>query len=421
MTIDKSLKQYYDVPGTKKIKGQLHKLAYITPKEAKALKKMGGIETRTPEGILAYPGHHGSSGSSAGVSQGGGGGGGGRQDREGAASSRTYSAPAPSPDRQDRARQQAAAEQAAAEQANEEPTSKSDVGGRNMLAVYDPNNTTGWKEKGLHEDSRGNETNPVDRGEMDSRSYAKQQEQFRKPTYEKYTTHSPFTDEPIISERIKKYSPTYYQDKYSPPKDTGGIMSKVLGFLGDTALTVASGGSNKALAYTAKAIQAKRKYDKFKESALAKKLGLDQKINNLTSTIDKAKGRKFDSDDLLGTADWQGEQKRNKTFHEGKGDGDRQQVTTVQEAVAGKGLEEGQKMLGTDEIKKRHRLLETTLNDGFYVDNEGRTIQLNDQQKAMLTNYISQIDKYLVNVDTRTMSAYGGRIDKPLTGRSRDI
>ena len=80
MAIDKSLRQHYDVPNTKKIKGQLHRLAYITSDEAKALKKKGGIETRTPEGIIAYPGHHGSSGSSAGVSQGGGGGGGGGGD-----------------------------------------------------------------------------------------------------------------------------------------------------------------------------------------------------------------------------------------------------------------------------------------------------------------------------------------------------
>ena len=78
-------------------------------------------------------------------------------------------------------------------------------------------------------------------------------------------------------------------------------------------------------------------------------------------------------------------------------------------------------MLGIDEIKKRQSLLQTTLNDGFYVDNEGRTIQLNDQQKAMLTNYITQIDDYLVNIDTRVMSAYGGRVDKALGGRSRDI
>ena len=157
---------------------------------------------------------------------------------------------------------------------------------------------------------------------------------------------------------------------------------------------------------------------------LAKRTGILDKdivptlnLSNLTSTIDKARGRQFDPKDPIG---WTGEQKRTKTFHEGEG-GDKQQETTVQEAIAGKGLEEGQKMLGIDEIKKRYSLLQTTLNNGYYVDNKGRTIQLNDQQKAMLTNYISQIDDYLVNVDTRTMSAYGGRIDKPLTGRSRDI
>ena len=149
--------------------------------------------------------------------------------------------------------------------------------------------------------------------------------------------------------------------------------------------------------------------DKF---APGKKAALKSNITNLLTSK---------SDDLVGTPDWQGEQKRKKTFHEGKGDGDKQQVTTVQEAVAGKGLAEGQKMLGIDEIKKRHSLLQTTLNDGYYVDNKGRNIQLNDQQKAMLTDYISQIDKYLVNIDTRTMSAHGGRIDKALGGRVRDI
>ena len=39
----------------KKIKGQDHMLAYITPNEANKLVKLGGQETMTPEGILAYP------------------------------------------------------------------------------------------------------------------------------------------------------------------------------------------------------------------------------------------------------------------------------------------------------------------------------------------------------------------------------
>jgi len=37
----------------------------------------------------------------------------------------------------------------------------------------------------------------------------------------------------------------------------------------------------------------------------------------------------------------------------------------------------------------------------------------------MLTTYITRIDKYLV--DPTAMAAYGGRIDKALGGRSRDI
>ena len=43
--------------------------------------------------------------------------------------------------------------------------------GRNWYGDYDPNNTTGWQEKGLHMDSQGNESNPVDRGEMSSGEY----------------------------------------------------------------------------------------------------------------------------------------------------------------------------------------------------------------------------------------------------------
>ena len=39
----------------KKIKGQDHMLAYITPGEAKTLENLGGQKTMTPEGIPAYP------------------------------------------------------------------------------------------------------------------------------------------------------------------------------------------------------------------------------------------------------------------------------------------------------------------------------------------------------------------------------
>ena len=134
-------------------------------------------------------------------------------------------------------------------------------------------------------------------------------------------------------------------------------------------------------------------------------------ISNVKSTIEKAKGRQFDPKDPIG---WTGEQKRKKTFHEGEG-GDKQQETTVQKAIA------GEKPLGVnlEDIRKKQMVMKTALDEGWYMDNQGRKIQLTDKQKMMLTNYITQIDQYLV--DPRAMSAYGGRIDKALGGRSRDI
>ena len=47
-----------------------HFLAYITADERDMLVNAGGIKTPTKSGVFAYPGHHGSSGSSMGVQQG---------------------------------------------------------------------------------------------------------------------------------------------------------------------------------------------------------------------------------------------------------------------------------------------------------------------------------------------------------------
>ena len=59
-----------DAPIEKTVDGQHHQLAYITPVEAQSLVDQGGKPTMTNEGIMAYPGHHGQSGESMGVSQG---------------------------------------------------------------------------------------------------------------------------------------------------------------------------------------------------------------------------------------------------------------------------------------------------------------------------------------------------------------
>ena len=47
-----------------------HFLAYITADERDMLVNAGGVKTPTKSGVFAYPGHHGSSGSSMGVQQG---------------------------------------------------------------------------------------------------------------------------------------------------------------------------------------------------------------------------------------------------------------------------------------------------------------------------------------------------------------
>ena len=239
-----------------------------------------------------------------------------------------------------------------------------------------------------------------------------------KPKTITYDKGVPFTDTPIKT--------TVGQTLFDPRTsqnvllDRGtGIGSVAKRIFGESPLEIAlnigtMGGSKLAkLGKTA--------YDvKQRKGIYGSALGWGEKLtgkkldfSNVKSTIEKAKGRQFDPKDPIG---WTGEKKRTKTFHEPREDGERvAEKTTVQEAVAGK------KPLGInlEDIRKKQMIMKTALDEGYYTDNEGRRIQLTDQHKKMLTNYIAQIDQYLV--DPRAMSAYGGRIDKALGGRSRDI
>ena len=218
----------------------------------------------------------------------------------------------------------------------------------------------------------------------------------------------------------QKISPTYYQDRSRIGGETWGERAEAgmkRGFWDSGLGTLLKGaGAAVALPFASAFLPkdmmtaltwGKRGYDlkQGKYDTALQKLGINR--SNLTSTIDKARGRQFDPKDPIG---WTGEKKR--TFHELR---DGQQETTIQEAVAGK------KPLGIDfeDLREKQNVMKNALGEGWYLDKEGRKIQLTDQQKEMLNSYITRIDKYLV--DPTAMAAYGGRIDKPLAGRSRDI
>ena len=92
-----------------------------------------------------------------------------------------------------------------------------------------------------------------------------------------------------------------------------------------------------------------------------------------------------------------------------------QQVVTGGEDIVTKTAAKFTGMSDEDraEFKKRRNKIQGILDQGSYQGKE-----LTEQQRNNLMNYIEQISKFLVDP---IEVAYGGRIDKALGGRSRDI
>ena len=219
--------------------------------------------------------------------------------------------------------------------------------------------------------------------------------------------------------RQKQQDPNFGQFFRPQPvveKPKNGIMSKALGFGGDLLLTALSGGSNKALAYTAKAIQTKRRYDKIKQSDFGKKYLSNLNFSNLNKDISK----QIQKDDIPKVADRHpGTDKKKKTTREPKdGDGvNRILPETLQSTVS-----EGTQQYLSDEMKEQYLVaqnkMKAALASGYYTDQDGRQIQLSDEQVNALTQWVTKIDSMLVDP---VMMADGGRVDKALGGRVRDI
>ena len=377
--IDKSLKQHYDVPETKKIKGQLHKLAYITAKEANLLQKSGGQKVMTPEGIPAYPPQ-------------------GRSVQHGGQKSTPRDAPqrdhhppvhtpAPEPDRQDRARQQAAIEQAAAQtkvaEAIINTPSNEELLKTGILQGPELPITTG----------EGMIPGPI-KGVISQPNIPITRDVIPAFVPRKTTTVTggiPHREDPF--QKIV-YQPTDLPKRtYDPRTDPNALLQRGSG-IGDALKTMGKGALEMALMpFLPKPVrtawQTKKRYDALQKSALGEKFNLKKlDFSNVESTIEKAKGRRFDPKDPIG---WTGEQKRKKTFHEGKGDG--QQETTVQEAIAGK-TSLGADALGLPELQKRMAMLhQLKQNEDFW--NQLTDVQKRNINMAMM-NYFKLIDQYSV-------------------------
>ena len=417
MAIDKSLKQHYEMQGgvknylgkQKMVKAPKHwlskpghvkaKLAYITDEEEQILidkNLYGSLRGRPNIGPAGLPSLQGGDfGSGGGGSSGGGGGGNGSHDRGGWQHHRAATQP----------RQTVTV------------TPKSEPKDEPIIRHHTVDTPVQKLEQKILDQLQAKEKEKFD-ADWEFQDIKAKAPTTLIPKTVTYDRGVPFTDTPIKT--------TVGQTLFDPRTsqnvllDRGtGIGSVAKRIFGESPLEIAlnigtMGGSKLAkLGKTA--------YDvKQRKGIYGSALGWGEKLtgkkldfSNVKSTIEKAKGRQFDPKDPIG---WTGEKKRTKTFHEPREDGERvAEKTTVQEAVAGK------KPLGInlEDIRKKQMIMKTALDEGYYTDNEGRRIQLTDQHKKMLTNYIAQIDQYLV--DPRAMSAYGGRIDKALGGRSRDI
>ena len=254
-----------------------------------------------------------------------------------------------------------------------------------------------------------------------------------KPKIKTYERGVPFTNELVKTVTPPKVSPTYYQDRSRIGGETWGERAEAgikrgmgLGTLAKGALTalawpVASAFLPKdmmtALTWGKRAKDIKE--GKGIWGYAGKKIGLDKKVSHLTSTIDKARKRRFDPDSLLGTPDWQGEKKR--TFHDPKGDGE----ATLTKIVAG-GEDVVTKTVnqfaGTEAESQIANLVKTNLNRALhYYSMMTPKIEAGKANKQEMDAY-ELLGYYLNERAPKAQNvAYGGRIDKALTGRSRDI
>ena len=248
-----------------------------------------------------------------------------------------------------------------------------------------------------------------------------------KPKTETTTVHGK-DDQVFTIIRPKKISPTYYQDRSKIGGKTWGEraeqdmkrgffdsgIGKILKWGGTLLAPQLLGPKFGSLMSKYKTAKTVSKYAK--DLGLTKKdvvLGLRNKVldKNLSlASTQHLKSRPKGMPEHLGERGF----RTTETSREGEGDNIVQQVAgdkdVISESIKKYTLTDDQKT----EANRRRSMVQEILNQGAYQGNE-----LTAQQRDQLTNYIAQIDRYLV--DPTQYIAQGGRIDSPLTGGSRYI
>jgi len=357
---------------------------------------------------------------SGGSRNGGGGGPPGGGDRQ-----MTYSAPAPSPDRQDRAREQAAAEQAAAEQRAAEQrveAERQEAERANQLAEARKLMT---QLTPVDVPTRGPELIPGTTHPMTIDPY---QQNYIKPgqvdtsgiyetgDYDKLVEapidvgfQEALRKQQIATDLREKQQDLAYGQFFRPQP----VVEKPKTGIGGALKTMGKGALEMALMpFLPKPVRtAWSGYKRAKQlEGLAKRTGILDKdivptlnLSNLRSTINK------DVRDIHHP----GTSRKTVERETRDGDGIQQAVTEGTDVVT----ESMKQFTGTTdeqaEFMKRRSMVQDILNQGSYQGKE-----LTEQQRNNLMNYIEQINKFLVDP---MEVAHGGRIDKALGGRSRDI
>ena len=240
-----------------------------------------------------------------------------------------------------------------------------------------------------------------------------------KPKTITYDKGNPFTDKLIPT--------TVGQTLYDPRTSQNALLDRGSGIGGLLkGLGTAAASIFLPMILPAKAAAAYKVYNTAKTaSAFAKKFGITDKdhvktlTSNIKSNINKDILKQTKKDDIPKVADRHpGTGKKKRTFHEGKGDGiDRILPESLQSSVA-----EGTQQYLSDEMKEQYTVaqnkMKAALASGYYIDQDGKQIQLSDEQVNALTQWITKIDGMLVDP---VAMADGGRVDKALGGRSRDI